>query len=32
MKPFWEIESADWDQVIDVNLKGTFNTCKRRSG
>lgn len=28
MKPFWEIESADWDQVINVNLKGTFNTCK----
>ena len=28
MKPFWEIESSDWDQVINVNLKGTFNTCK----
>ena len=28
MKPFWEIESADWDRVINVNLKGTFNTCK----
>ena len=28
MKPFWEIESADWDQVLNVNLKGTFNTCK----
>ena len=28
MKPCREIESADWDQVIDVNLKGTFNTCK----
>ena len=28
MKPFCEIESADWDQVINVNLKGTFNTCK----
>ena len=29
MKPFWEIESSDWDQVINVNLKGTFNTCKK---
>ena len=28
MKPFWEIESSDWDQVINVNLKGTFHTCK----
>jgi len=28
MKPFWEIASSDWDQVINVNLKGTFNTCK----
>ena len=29
MKPFWEIESSDWDEVINVNLKGTFNTCKK---
>ena len=28
MKPFWEIESKDWDIVLNVNLKGTFNTCK----
>ena len=23
------ISEADWDAVIDVNLKGVFNTCKR---
>lgn len=24
---FWEMEEEDWDDVINVHLKGTFNTC-----
>ncbi|MBW2063457.1 MAG: 3-oxoacyl-ACP reductase FabG [Deltaproteobacteria bacterium] len=27
-KPFWEISSSEWDDVIRVNLKGTFLCCK----
>jgi 3-oxoacyl-[acyl-carrier protein] reductase len=27
-KGIFEISEADWDLVIDVNLKGTFNWCK----
>ena len=23
-----DITEADWDAVIDVNLKGVYNTCK----
>ncbi|MDQ3457688.1 MAG: SDR family oxidoreductase [Deinococcota bacterium] len=26
-KPFTECSEKDWDQVLDVNLKGVFNTC-----
>ena len=25
----WEIEEAEWDQIIDINLKGTFLTVRR---
>jgi 3-oxoacyl-[acyl-carrier protein] reductase len=25
---FWEIDIDDWDKVIDVNLKGTFLSCR----
>ncbi len=28
MGPFWEISVADWDKVINVNLKGTFLCCR----
>jgi NAD(P)-dependent dehydrogenase (short-subunit alcohol dehydrogenase family) len=24
---FWEMSEEDWDNVINVHLKGTFNTC-----
>jgi len=24
-KPLWELTEADWDDVVDVDLKGTFN-------
>lgn len=27
-KPFYEISAREWDQVIEVNLKGTFLCCK----
>ena len=27
-RPFWEISSREFDDVLDVNLGGTFNTCK----
>jgi NAD(P)-dependent dehydrogenase (short-subunit alcohol dehydrogenase family) len=27
-KPFYEISAQEWDQVIEVNLKGTFICCK----
>ncbi len=26
--PLWEIDPAAWQQVIDVNLTGTFHTCR----
>lgn len=29
---FWEINKEDWDTVIDVNLSGTFNTCRHALG
>jgi len=25
----WEIDEAEWDQIIDINLKGTFLTIRR---
>ena len=25
---FWETSKQDWDTVIEVNLNGTFNTCR----
>ena len=25
---FWEVSEEDWDTIIAVNLKGTFNTCR----
>jgi len=28
MKPFLEVSEAEWDLVIDVNLKGTFLACQ----
>jgi 3-oxoacyl-[acyl-carrier protein] reductase len=28
MGKFWEIDVADWDKVINVNLKGTFLSCR----
>ena len=39
-KLIWEMEEEDWDVMIDVHLRGTFNTChhavplmmKQRSG
>ena len=27
-KPFYEISSAEWDQVLAVNLKGVFHCCR----
>ncbi len=27
-RPCWELSEADWDTIIDVNLKGTWN-CTR---
>jgi NAD(P)-dependent dehydrogenase (short-subunit alcohol dehydrogenase family) len=27
-KPFYEISSEEWDQVLGINLKGTFLCCK----
>jgi NAD(P)-dependent dehydrogenase (short-subunit alcohol dehydrogenase family) len=27
-RPFWELSEPDWDTIIDVNLKGTWN-CTR---
>jgi 2-deoxy-D-gluconate 3-dehydrogenase len=27
-KPALDFEESDWDQVIDINLKGTFLTCQ----
>jgi NAD(P)-dependent dehydrogenase (short-subunit alcohol dehydrogenase family) len=27
-KPFFEISSEEWDQVLGINLKGTFLCCK----
>ncbi|MEO1199234.1 MAG: 3-oxoacyl-ACP reductase family protein [Pseudomonadota bacterium] len=24
MKPFWQVEQAEWDECIDVNLRGVF--------
>ena len=30
--PFWETREEDWDAVIAVNLKGTFNTCRHALG
>ncbi|MFA6428433.1 MAG: SDR family NAD(P)-dependent oxidoreductase [Candidatus Buchananbacteria bacterium] len=30
-KPFAQMTEEDWDKVIDVNLKGTFLTCKEAS-
>jgi len=27
-KPFYEISSNEWDQVLGINLKGTFLCCK----
>jgi 3-oxoacyl-[acyl-carrier protein] reductase len=26
-KPFLECTEEDWDFIVDINLKGTFNTC-----
>ncbi len=31
-KPFWELEKADWDTVMDVNINGTFHTCRYALG
>lgn len=27
-KPFWELEKSDWDNVMAVNINGTFHTCR----
>lgn len=27
-KPFWEIEEAEWDAVMAVNVRGIFSCCK----
>ncbi len=27
-KPALDFDESDWDQVIDINLKGTFLTCQ----
>ena len=27
-KPFFEISSKEWDEVLEVNLKGMFHCCK----
>ena len=32
MKPFWELEKAEWDTVMSVNINGTFNTCRHALG
>lgn len=29
LKPIWETDEADWNRVLDTNLKGTFLCCKR---
>ena len=29
--PIWEFTERDWDSVIDVNLKGTFNCIRHAS-
>jgi 3-oxoacyl-[acyl-carrier protein] reductase len=26
--PFWEVDLAEWDRTMDVNLKGTFLCCR----
>jgi 3-oxoacyl-[acyl-carrier protein] reductase len=26
--PFWEVDLAEWDRTVDVNLKGTFLCCR----
>jgi 2-dehydro-3-deoxy-L-rhamnonate dehydrogenase (NAD+) len=26
--PLWEIDPADWDRTFQVNVRGTFNTCR----
>ncbi len=31
-KPFWETEWADWDNVMNVNIDGIFNTCRHALG
>lgn len=28
MKPFWEIEEAEWDELMAVNLRGTWQMAK----
>ena len=28
MKPFWEIEEAEWDELMAVNLKGVWQMTK----
>ena len=28
VKPVWELSKKEWDDLIDVNLTGVFNTCK----
>src|SRR5271170_196969 len=28
MKPFWELTEAEWDQLMDVNLKGPWLAAK----
>jgi NAD(P)-dependent dehydrogenase (short-subunit alcohol dehydrogenase family) len=30
--PFWETTKEDWDTVMNVNLNGTFNTCRHALG
>ena len=30
--PFWESPKEAWDALIEVNLTGTFNTCRHASG
>jgi NAD(P)-dependent dehydrogenase (short-subunit alcohol dehydrogenase family) len=32
MKPFWELEKAEWDTVMSVNINGIFNTCRHALG
>ena len=27
-RPFWELDEADWDRVLDVNLKGAWLCAK----